>query len=99
MERIMIEILVAGAAGVAGHIKSKKFVRRRLRFTRWVETPGVGLLAGAATAIVAAPLVAALPFVGAGAGMAIGIGAGLGIGTGVSIGAGQARRGYTEDDD
>lgn len=95
----MIELIVAGAAGVAGHMKSKKFVRRRLRYTRWVERPGIGLLTGAATAIVAAPLVAVLPFIGAGAGMAVGIGAGLGVGTGVSIGARQARDGYREEDD
>lgn len=95
----MIELVVAGAAGVAGHIKSKKFVRRRLRFTRWVERPGFGLMAGAVTALVAAPLVAALPFVGVGAGMAVGIGAGLGVGTGVSIGASQARSGFTGDED
>jgi hypothetical protein len=93
----MIELVVAGAAGVASHIKSKKFVRRRLRYTRWVERPGVGLMAGVATAIVAAPLVTALPLIGAGAGMAIGIGAGLGVGTGVSIGARQARSGVTDD--
>lgn len=95
----MIELIVAGAAGVAGHMKSKKFVRRRLRYTRWVERPGIGLLTGAATAIVAAPLVTVLPFIGAGAGMAVGIGAGLGVGTGVSIGARQARDGYREEDD
>jgi len=92
----MIELFIAGAAGVAGHVKSKKFVRQRLRYTRWVDRPGIGLLAGAATAIVAAPLVAALPFIGAGAGMAVGIGAGLGVGTGVSIGASQARSGFSE---
>lgn len=94
----MIELIVAGVAGVAGHVKSKKFVRSRLRFTRWVEKPGIGLLAGATTAIVAAPLVAALPFIGAGAGMVVGIGAGVGVGTGVSIGASQARKGYVEED-
>lgn len=95
----MIELIVAGAAGVAGHMKSKKFVRKRLRFTRWVERPGLGLMAGAATAIVAGPLVAVLPFIGAGAGAVVGIGAGLGVGTGVSIGARQARDGYREDED
>ena len=95
----MIEIVIAAVAGVAGHVKSKRFVRERLRYTRWVDRPGIGLLAGAATAIVAAPLAAALPFIGAGAGMTVGIGAGLGVGTGVSIGAGQARRGYSGDPD
>jgi hypothetical protein len=91
----MIELLVAGTLGVAGHLKSKDFVRRRLRFTRWVEKPGVGLAAGAVTAVAAAPVVGLLPFVGAGTAIA----AGIGVGTGVGIGASQARKGYRPPDD
>ena len=56
----MIELIAAGALGVVGHLKSKDFVKRRLRFTSLVERPGVGLMAGAAAALVAAPVVAIL---------------------------------------
>ncbi|MCA9738856.1 MAG: hypothetical protein R3E98_09905 [Gemmatimonadota bacterium] len=86
----MLELIglgVAGVAGLTGHLKSKDFVRRRLRFTKVVETPGVGLFTGVATAVVAAPLVAALPFVGAGMGLIVGGAMGLGVGTGVQAAA------------
>lgn len=89
----LIALGVAGAVGVGGHIKSKYFVRRKLRYTRLVENPALGLMAGAAAAIVAAPVVALLPVVGAGTALA----AGLGVGTGVHIGARQAREGFVEE--
>jgi hypothetical protein len=73
---------IAGIAGVYGHITSRKFVGRRLRYTSLVEKPMLGLWAGVATTIVAAPLVAVLPIVGAGTAIA----AGLGVGTGVALG-------------
>jgi len=73
---------IAGVAGVYGHISSRKFVGRRLRYTSLVEKPLLGLWAGVATTVVAAPLVAVLPIVGAGTAIA----AGLGVGTGVALG-------------
>lgn len=91
----MLEIIAAGALGAAGYVKSKSFVRKRLRFTNWVERPGLGLAAGVGTTILAAPLVAVLPIVGAGTAIA----AGIGVGTGVAIGARQAKEGYVEEDD
>lgn len=89
----LIALGIAGAVGVGGHLKSKYFVRRKLRYTRLVEKPALGLAAGAATAIIAAPLVAVLPVVGAATALA----AGLGVGTGVHVGARQAREGFVED--
>jgi hypothetical protein len=94
----MLEIIAAGALGAVSHLKSKDFVRRRLRYTNVVERPGVGLFTGAATAIVTGVAVAALPFVGAGAGIAVGVGMGLGVGTGISKGARDAREGWHPDD-
>ena len=88
----LIALGVMGTAGVASHVKSRKWVRRRLRFTEWVEKPGLGLAAGVVTTIAAAPLVGMLPFVGAGAAVAIG----AGVGTGVHLGAKDAREGRTE---
>lgn len=95
----MLEIIAAGVAGVAGHMKSRDWVRRRLRYTSFVEKPGLGLFAGAATAVVATPVVALLPFVGAGAAMVVGIGLGAGVGTGIAKGASQARSGWHPDDE
>jgi hypothetical protein len=78
----MLELLIAGAAGVFGHLRSRKFVGRRLRYTTIVEKPALGLWTGVGATILAAPLVAVLPVVGAGTAIAIGVG----IGTGVALG-------------
>jgi hypothetical protein len=78
----MIELIVAGIAGVYGHLRSRNFVGRRLRYTSIVEKPALGLWAGVGATVLAAPLVAVLPFVGAGTAIAIG----AGIGTGVALG-------------
>jgi hypothetical protein len=78
----MLELLIAGAAGVYGHLLSRKFVGRRLRYTTIVEKPALGLWAGVGATILAAPFVAVLPIVGAGTAIAIG----AGIGTGVALG-------------
>ena len=78
---------IAGVAGVYGHISSRKFVGRRLRYTALVEKPLLGLWAGVVTTVVAAPLVAILPIVGAGTAIA----AGLGVGTGVALGVGDTK--------
>lgn len=78
----MLELLIAGAAGVFGHLRSRKFVGRRLRYTTIVEKPALGLWAGVGATVLAAPIVAVLPIVGAGTAIAIG----AGIGTGVALG-------------
>ena len=78
----MLELLIAGAAGVFGHLRSRKFVSRRLRYTTIVEKPALGLWVGVGATVLAAPIVAVLPIVGAGTAIAIG----AGIGTGVALG-------------
>ena len=88
----MIELIalgIAGATGVFGHIKSRKFVGQKLRYTKIVEKPALGLMAGVGATVVAAPVVGvvgAVPLLGGlvGAGTAIAIGAG--VGTGVALG-------------
>lgn len=79
----MIELIAAGVVGVYGHIKSRDFVGRRLRYTSIVEKPLLGVWAGVGTTVLAAPIVALLPFVGAGAAIAVGAGVGTGVALGV----------------
>lgn len=79
----MIELIAAGVVGVYGHIKSRDFVGRRLRYTSIVEKPLLGVWAGVGTTVLCAPVVALLPFVGAGAAIAIGAGVGTGVALGV----------------
>jgi hypothetical protein len=90
----MLELIAAGAAGIVGHLKSKEFTKKRLRFTKVVEMPAVGLIAGGAAAIVAAPIVGLLPIVGTGTALLFG----AGVGTGVHVGARMAREGSIYDD-
>lgn len=91
---MIIESMIAGALGVASHLKSKDFVRRRLRFTNIVEKPGLGIFSGAAATIAAAPVVAVLPVVGPLTAVAFG----AAVGTGVALGARQARQGLLPED-
>jgi hypothetical protein len=78
----MLELLLAGVVGVYGHLKSRKFVGHRLRYTSIVEKPALGFWAGVGATVLAAPFVAVLPIVGAGTAIALG----AGIGTGVALG-------------
>jgi hypothetical protein len=79
----MFGLLAAGIAGVLGHVKSRSFVGRRLRYTNIVEKPALGLWAGVGATLLAAPVVAVLPVVGAGTALAVGLGVGTGVGLGV----------------
>jgi len=90
----LIALGIAGAVGVGGHIKSRSWVRRKLRYTETINKPAIGLAAGVVTTIVAAPLVAVLPIVGPGAAIALG----AGVGSGVHLGAKDAREGNVFDE-
>ena len=90
----IIGVAAATTSAVVGHIKSKDFVARRMRFTSFVENPAIGVIAGVGAALIAAPVVALIPFVGAGTALAFGVG----VGTGVTVGASRARSGDVHDD-
>lgn len=91
----LIPIGIAGVAGFFGHVKSRKFVRRRLRYTSWVEKPYLGIVTGVTAAVLASPVVGILPLLGPTTALIFG----AGVGTGVSMGAKEAREGSTFDDD
>jgi hypothetical protein len=79
----LIAAVIAGVAGVVGHMKSRSFVGKRLRYTNIVETPALGLWAGVGATILAAPVVAVLPIVATGTAIVIGVGVGTGVALGV----------------
>lgn len=91
----LIPIGLAAGAGFFGHVKSRKFVRRRLRYTSWIEKPYLPIISGVAAAVIAAPVMGILPIVGYGTALVFG----AGIGTGVSMGAKDAKEGSVFDDD
>ena len=80
-----IGLMAAGVAALFGHVKSRDFVRRRLRYTKVAEKSagGMALVTGAATSIAAAPVVYFIPWVGTGAALLLGLGVGTGVGLGI----------------
>ncbi len=74
----LIWLGVTGAASVFGYIKSRQFVRRRLRFVDAVQNPGVPLAAGGIAALAALPL-AALPVITTVSAVVFGVGIGAGV--------------------
>lgn len=77
----MLDVLVLLAAGIAGYILARGFVRRRLRFVEAVQSPLAPFVAGLGAAIAAWPL-ALLPLVSTAAALAFGVGTGLGTASG-----------------
>lgn len=72
-------LLIAGAAAATGYIKTRDFVRRRLRFVDAVQRGSAPILAGGVAAVAAAPVVWVLPLVGAGTALLFGISVGAGV--------------------
>jgi len=89
----LIGLGVAATVGIFGHIRSRKFVSQRLRFTSVVEKPGIGIAAGVIAAILASPVVAVVPIIGTGTAVAFG----AGVGTGVLLGARDAKKPLLRD--
>jgi len=85
----VIGLVVGGAAAVYGYIQSRSFVKRRLRYVDSIQKSAIPVLAGAAAAIVAAPVVALLPLIGPPAAIAFG----LAVGAGTHAGARDIRDG------
>jgi hypothetical protein len=77
----MPQLLITLAAGIAGFIIARNFVRRRLRFVDRVHSPFAPLVAGCIAALVAWPAVL-LPLVTLSTTLVFGIGTGLGTASG-----------------
>ena len=83
----LIWLGVSGGAALYSYVKSRQFVRSRLRFVDAVQNPAVPLVAGIGAAIVLYPL-SFLPIITVGTGLLIG----LGVGTGVLHGSRDVKR-------
>ncbi len=79
---------LTGAAAIFGYIKTRQFVRRRLRFVDAVNNPLTPLIAGGAAWLLTIPVFGFLPIVG----FVSAILFGLGIGAGVLHGAKDVKR-------
>ena len=78
----MVQLLLTLAAGFAGYLMSRNFVRSRLRFVDAVQSTWAPLIAGT-TAFVFAWPTAFLPLVTVTPAVLFGIGTGLGTASGV----------------
>lgn len=82
----LFALTASAIIAVAGHIYSRRFTHRRLRYTRVAERPGTsGILAGIGISVLAVPVMGIVPLLGAGSAMLLG----AGVGTGVALGARQ----------
>lgn len=84
----LLGIGLTAAGGVFGYVKSRQFVRNRLRFVDAAQDAKAPWMAGLAAVAVAAPVVWLLPVIGAGTAVIFG----AGVGVGVSHGAKDVRR-------
>jgi hypothetical protein len=78
----MLYFALIVAAGIAGFILARGFVRNRLRFVDGIYSPAAPWIAGLAVAVLAWP-VALLPLVTTTTTTIFGLGAGLGTASGV----------------
>ncbi len=78
----MIQLTLTLAAGLAGYLLARGFVRQRLRFVDAVQSPVAPLVAGILAALAAWPL-ALLPMVTLGTTLVFGLGTALGTASGV----------------
>ncbi|HET7584422.1 MAG TPA: hypothetical protein VFK13_05910 [Gemmatimonadaceae bacterium] len=85
----LITLGIAATASGFGYVKSRHFVRDRLRFVDAAQKGITPWLAGLGAALLAAPIVAFLPFVGGGTALLLGVSVGLGV----AHGARDVRRG------
>jgi hypothetical protein len=79
----LIGLVVAVGAAGAGYLRSRSFVAHRLRYVDAVQTPVAPLIAGAAAAVIAAPVVWVVPIIGSGTALLFGVAVGAGTRAGV----------------
>lgn len=83
----LIWLGVSGGAALFSYVKSRQFVRRKLRFVDAIQNPMIPLAAGLVTALAVWPL-SVLPVITVGTGLLVG----LGVGTGVLHGSRDVKR-------
>jgi hypothetical protein len=78
MEEILLMAVTAGVS-LFGYVKSRKFVRERLRFVDAAHKPVVPVATGAIAAFAAWPVAAFLPIIGLPTALIFGLGVGWGV--------------------
>ncbi|MGH7675908.1 MAG: hypothetical protein ACREMV_11620 [Gemmatimonadales bacterium] len=76
---MLLWLAITTAAAAGAFLWTRGFVRTRLRFVDAVQKPAAPIVAGAAVALVALPVVGLLPVVTAASALAVGAGTALGV--------------------
>jgi hypothetical protein len=85
MIETLIGMLVLGGTGAglyATYVKTRSFVRERLRFVDAAQRPAAPWMAGVGATLIAAPVVAVLPLVGGLTAVAFGVTVGAAVRSG-----------------
>lgn len=78
----LLSLAIAMVLAISVHGATRRFVRDRLRYVDSVQRTLAPWLAGAAAALVAAPVMLLLPIVGTGTAITVGIAVGMGVANG-----------------
>lgn len=78
----LLSLAIAMVLAISVHGATRRFVRDRLRYVDSVQRALAPWLAGAAAALVAAPVMLLLPIVGTGTAITVGIAVGMGVANG-----------------
>ena len=78
----MIGVAATTVVTVAGYLKSRQFVRDRLRYVDAAQSPVAPVVAGVGATVIAGLIVAFLPVVGIGTALLFGAGVGVGVAAG-----------------
>lgn len=78
----MIGVAATTIVTAAGYLKSRQFVRDRLRYVDAAQSPIAPVVAGVGATVIAGVIVAFLPVVGIGTALLFGAGVGLGTAAG-----------------
>lgn len=78
----LIGVVATSALAIFAYATARNFVTRRLRYVDAVQSTIAPIIAGAAVALVASPVVMFLPFVGIGTALTLGLAVGFGVASG-----------------
>ncbi|MEP7343860.1 MAG: hypothetical protein ABI877_01275 [Gemmatimonadaceae bacterium] len=75
----LLAFAVSAVVAYLGYTQSRRFVSARLRYVDFINNPIVPIVAGAAAAVVALPIVGLLPLLSTGTALTFGLSVGMGV--------------------
>ena len=78
----LLSFVVSTVIAILAYAQARSFVTRRLRYVDAVQSALAPVIAGAAAAVVALPIVALVPVIGLGTALTVGVAVGAGVAAG-----------------